>query len=56
MKADTGSSGDPAYLELLEEMKSLHIRKNAGYIVERPRIDGRISDWQNLLGCLPFWV
>jgi len=30
-KTDTVSKGDPTYLKLLEEMKSLHIRKNAGY-------------------------
>lgn len=24
-------TGDPTYISLLEEMKSLHIRKNAGY-------------------------
>ena len=29
--SDTVSNGDPTYLQLLEEMKSLHIRKNAGY-------------------------
>lgn len=25
------SNGDPTYLQLLEDMKSLHIKKNAGY-------------------------
>ena len=33
-KTDTMSKvigGDPAYLQLLEDMKQLHIRKNAGY-------------------------
>ena len=30
-KTDTVSNGDPAYLKLLDEMRSLHIRKNAGY-------------------------
>ena len=24
-------AGDPKYLQLLDEMKELHIRKNAGY-------------------------
>jgi len=41
MKTDTVSNGDPTYLQLLEEMKSLHIRKNAGY-------SGESSDrWAN---------
>lgn len=31
VKTDTASNGDPQYLKLLEEMKSLHIRKNMGY-------------------------
>lgn len=34
MKTDTVSKvtgGDPAYLQLLEDMKQLHIKKNAGY-------------------------
>lgn len=30
-KSDTVSNGDLTYLQLLGEMKSLHIRKNAGY-------------------------
>lgn len=31
MKTNTVSGGDPTYLQLLEDMKSLHIKKNAGY-------------------------
>lgn len=31
MKTDTVSNGDPTYLKLLDEMRELHIRKNAGY-------------------------
>ena len=30
-KFEVKSSGDPAYLQLLEDMRDLHIRKNAGY-------------------------
>lgn len=31
MKTDTVSNGDPTYLKLLDEMRELHIKKNAGY-------------------------
>ena len=30
-KTDTVSKGDPNYLKLLDEMRSLHIAKNMGY-------------------------
>lgn len=36
LKLDSSPNGDPTYLQLLEEMKSLHIRKNAGYSGESP--------------------
>lgn len=39
MKTDTVSKttgGDPAYLQLLEDMKQLHIKKNAGYSGDSP--------------------
>lgn len=30
-KTDTVSNGDPNYIKLLDEMRALHIKKNAGY-------------------------
>ena len=36
MKSDTVSNGDPTYLKLLDEMRELHIKKNAGYSGDSP--------------------
>ena len=36
MKPNTVSNGDPNYLRLLEDMKALHIAKNAGYSGDSP--------------------
>ena len=30
-KTDTVSNGDPTYLKLLEDMRTLHVKKNMGY-------------------------
>lgn len=36
MPSNTVSNGDPKYLQLLEDMKQLHIKKNAGYSGDSP--------------------
>lgn len=49
-KLDSSPNGDPTYLQLLEDMKELHIRKNKGY-------SGDSADrWANFRESEPFGV
>ena len=46
VKTNTVSNGDPTYLKLLDEMRELHIKKNAGYSGDSPVLWGIFLVWR----------